>query len=139
MSRTWVLRLRGYLMASGATDFAMSNTVSSALYESLILKLVTVLEITRESEGITTPQAKQKLLQATNDFKNSLAQAKEIARNIPGGEFTVEEQDEVIEMLETLRDRKRLAHFSSKNLASAHSLADTKMEIDSMASTPFGG
>ncbi|KAG2023881.1 hypothetical protein CC2G_001487 [Coprinopsis cinerea AmutBmut pab1-1] len=119
----------------------MSNTVSSALYESLILKLVTVLEITRESEGITTPQAKQKLLQATNDFKNSLAQAKEIARNIPGGEFTVEEQDEVIEMLETLRDRKRarLAHFSSKNLASAHSLADTKMEIDSMASTPFGG
>lgn len=89
---------------------------------------------------MATVEAKQRLLQATNDFKNALAEAREFAANIPGGAFTVEEQDEVLQMLETLRERKRarLAQFSSRNLAS-HSSLDHRMEIDSMASTPFGG
>lgn len=45
----------------------------------------------------------------TNDFRNALSQAKELALNISGGEFTVEEQDNVIRMLEALRDKKRYA------------------------------
>lgn len=34
-------------------------------------------------------------------------QAKELAIALPGGELVTEEQDEVIEMLMQLRDRKR--------------------------------
>jgi hypothetical protein len=44
----------------------------------------------------------------TNDFKNALNQAKEIAMALPGGELSIEEQDEIISMLENLRDQKRL-------------------------------
>lgn len=43
----------------------------------------------------------------TNNFKSALAQAKEFAINLPGGELCIKEQDDVIYMLETLRDRKR--------------------------------
>ncbi|KAG5636735.1 hypothetical protein H0H81_006993 [Sphagnurus paluster] len=117
-----------------------TNPLPTSLYEGLLLKLVTILELTQKSEGIVTPQAKQALLQATNDFKNSLAQAKELAASLPGGEMLVQDQDEVIAMFERLRERKReqLVQFSSKTLVSvgSHS-ADNKMEIDSMASTPF--
>ncbi|KAH6905839.1 hypothetical protein BKA70DRAFT_1152426 [Coprinopsis sp. MPI-PUGE-AT-0042] len=124
---------------------SVSTSIPSALYETLLLKLTTVLEITRESEGVkVNVEARQRLLTATNDFKNSLLRAKELAENIPGGEFTVEEQDEVVKMLEVLRDRKkaRLEQFSARTLASsAHGYghSDAKMEVDSVASTPFGG
>ncbi|GLB36717.1 hypothetical protein LshimejAT787_0310040 [Lyophyllum shimeji] len=117
-----------------------TNPLPSSLYESLLLKLVTVLELTQRPEGITTAQSKQALLQATNDFKNSIIQAKELAVGLPGGEMSVEEQDEVIEMLEKLRDRKRerLAQFAAKTIESGGlSASENKMEIDSMASTPF--
>jgi len=43
----------------------------------------------------------------TNDFKTAINQAKELAINLPGGELVIEEQDEVIEMLLKLRDRKQ--------------------------------
>ncbi|TEB04472.1 hypothetical protein FA13DRAFT_1756400 [Coprinellus micaceus] len=118
-----------------------SAALPSELYESLLLRLVAVLEITRDNESVSNPQAKQKLLQATKDFRNALDQAKELALNIPGGEFTVAEQDNVIRMLETLRDRKRarLAQFAARPVESSHSGLIAKLEIDSMASTPFGG
>ena len=45
----------------------------------------------------------------TNDFKNSINQAKELALGLPGGEMLIEDQDEVIAMLEELRVRKRCA------------------------------
>ncbi|KAG6853307.1 hypothetical protein C0991_005316 [Blastosporella zonata] len=116
-------------------------SLPTSLYESLLLKLVTVLELTQKAEGIVTPQAKQTLLHATNDFKIALNQAKETAATLPGGEMVVEDQDEVIAMLEKLRDRKReqLAQFGSEALSSTGGLSaiETKMEIDSMASTPF--
>lgn len=41
-----------------------SNPLPTSLYESLLLKLVTVLELTQRPEGTVTPQAKQALLQA---------------------------------------------------------------------------
>jgi hypothetical protein len=94
----------------------------------------------------------------TNDFRGAVVRAKELAAGLPGGELLVEDQDEVIAMLEKLRDRKRyvlvihlstteyilivhseqLSQFAARALASATpSAIENKMEIDSMASTPF--
>ena len=99
--------------------------MSTELYQSLIVKLITVLELTQKPGGVVVPQAKQALLQAvrlfphllshkililiaqTNEYKNALAQARELAASIPGGELVIEEQNEVIQMLEEIRDRKK--------------------------------
>jgi len=121
-----------------------SNALPVGLYESLLLKLVTVLELTQTPEGTATPQAKQALLQATNDFKNAMSQARELAIALPGGELFTGEQDEVIDMLQQLKDRKReqLLQFSRRILSSGLTAVDDNqmeidsMEIDSMASTP---
>ncbi|KAJ6544144.1 hypothetical protein B0H19DRAFT_1169743 [Mycena capillaripes] len=117
-----------------------TNPLPAALFESLLLKLVAVLELTQRPEGTVTPQAKQAVLHATNEFKNALNQAKELAAHLPGGELLIEDQTDVIEMLTELRDRKRqqLAEFATRTLAAtSSSAADHRMEIDSMASTPF--
>lgn len=45
-----------------------ADRLPTSLYESLLFKLVTVLELTQKSEGIVTPQAKQALLQAVSDL-----------------------------------------------------------------------
>lgn len=89
-----------------------------------------------------------------------MAQAKELANTLPGGELLIEEQEEVIDMLERLRDRKRfvvqtvsiiyssyvhmlrnrqqLAQFSTRTLSSSSIAGDlTKMDVDSTASTPM--
>lgn len=98
----------------------------TAIYESLLLKLVTVLELTQQSESTPTTQTRQALVQAvrvpsattaepkltinaaqTTDFRESLKQAKELASTLPGGELSVDEQEDVIEMLFRLRDRKQ--------------------------------
>ncbi|KAF8631353.1 hypothetical protein AX15_002439 [Amanita polypyramis BW_CC] len=133
------------------------SSLPTDLYQSLLLKLVAILELTRKHDGVITPQAKQSLLQAvglslhcftanrvdhvaqTNDFKKALSQAKELAVSLPGGELVIEEQEQVIQMLEELRDRKKnlLARFSQRPLVSAAKpITDVKMEIDSTASTP---
>jgi len=96
----------------------------------------------------------------TNNFKNAIAQAKEFATNLPGGELLIEEQDDIIQMLETLRDRKRyasipsffslsssgftlvfraqLAQFAARKVTSTAAAHNFKMEVDSVASTPYG-
>ncbi|KAK1231912.1 hypothetical protein PQX77_004962 [Marasmius sp. AFHP31] len=79
----------------------------------------------------------------TDDFRGSLALAKSLATGLPGGELLIEDQDDVIDMLVTLRDRKReqLGDFSSRASVASSTARDTtaelKMEVDSMASTPF--
>ncbi|KAF9556335.1 hypothetical protein CPC08DRAFT_765321 [Agrocybe pediades] len=113
-----------------------------ALYESLLPKLVKILELTQQQElnGPSAVQAKQNLFLATNDFKNAIAQAKDFALNLPGGEMLIEEQDEVIAMLERLKARKmaQLTAFTSKKVIS-NSYAQDGMEVDSLASTPQSG
>lgn len=101
---------------------AESLPVSS--FDSLLVKLIVVLKLTQEPDGVVTTQAKQRLLQAvckrnhltshfynlsmqTNDFKGAIAQAKELAENLPGGELMTEDQDDVIQMLQALKERKR--------------------------------
>ncbi|EIW86209.1 hypothetical protein CONPUDRAFT_45075 [Coniophora puteana RWD-64-598 SS2] len=118
-----------------------TSTIPSSLFESLYEKLSVVLQLTQSSEGVTTPQARQALLQATNDFKNALSQAKDYASSLPGGELSVMDQDEVIEMLTKLKEHKReqLAQFSSRALGSDQPTDSTEggtMDIDSTASTP---
>ncbi|KAF9466973.1 hypothetical protein BDZ94DRAFT_1250212 [Collybia nuda] len=120
--------------------YMSTNPLPTSLYESLLVKLVTIIQLTQSSEGTATPQSKQALLQATNDYKSAVIRAKELAASLPGGELLVEDQDEVITMLEKLRDRKReqLSKFAARVIVSGGpSALENKMEIDSMASTPF--
>ncbi|KAF8341731.1 hypothetical protein F5887DRAFT_887879 [Amanita rubescens] len=115
------------------------SSLPTDLYQNLILKLVIVLELTQKPDGVVTPHAKQALLQATNDYKNAMLQARELASNLPGGELVIEEQEQIVQMLEQLRDRKKnlLARFSQQPLISVvKPTASIKMEIDSTASTP---
>ncbi|KZT67684.1 hypothetical protein DAEQUDRAFT_767041 [Daedalea quercina L-15889] len=111
----------------------------SNIYESLLPKLVAILEATQQAtDGAPTQQAKQTLVHATNDFRETLKEAKEIASTLPGGELSLEEQDEVIAMLERLKERKQqqLAKFSADVEAISTTTQQLKMEVDSTASTP---
>ncbi|KAI8983336.1 hypothetical protein BD414DRAFT_418561 [Trametes punicea] len=110
----------------------------TSLYESLLLKLANIVELATQDQGTFTPQAKQALVRSTKDFKDSVKEAHEYATTLPGGELSVEEQDEVIDMLEKLKERKRrqLAGFAERVNNISTSQQDVKMELDSTASTP---
>ncbi|TFY80964.1 hypothetical protein EWM64_g3051 [Hericium alpestre] len=113
--------------------------LQSSAFESLLPKLLTILELTQTTEGtVSTPQSKQELLQATNEFKESLIRAKELANALSGGELVIAEQDEIIAMLERLKEKKgeQLASFSKQELSTTPASQSFKMEIDSTASTP---
>jgi len=43
----------------------------------------------------------------TKEFKDMLSKAKQLATTLPGGDMSLSDQDEVIQMLEELRDYKR--------------------------------
>jgi len=77
---------------------------SSDVFRSLLPALVRVLESSQRQDG---PVSKQALLSTTNEFKDTLATAKSTASNLPGGSMSTLDQDEIIEMLENLRDYKR--------------------------------
>lgn len=120
-----------------------THSLPTALFDELLPKLAVVLELTQKAEGTTTPVAKQALLHATNDFKYALAQAKDYASTLAGGDLLVEEQDSVVAMLEELRQHKQqqLIQFALE-VESLPTIAifpniNSKMEIDSTASTPF--
>ncbi|KAL7285857.1 hypothetical protein ACG7TL_000967 [Trametes sanguinea] len=104
----------------------------TSLYESLLLKLANVVELATQDQGASTPQAKQALVRSTKDFKESVREAREYAAGLPGGEMSVQEQDEVIEMLERLKERKRrqLAEFAEtvSGISTAKPKPDLKME-----------
>jgi hypothetical protein len=87
----------------------------------------------------------------TNDFKAAMKQAKDLAMSLPGGELLITEQDEIIAMLEALKDRKKfvisvcLIHVHSYAIAKRREmlaefakrvLPEPTMDIDSTASTP---
>ncbi|KIJ21279.1 hypothetical protein PAXINDRAFT_31403, partial [Paxillus involutus ATCC 200175] len=114
--------------------------IPAPLFAAIIPKLISVLEHTQRLGGAVTPQAKQTLLQATNDFKSALAQAKDYASALPGGELNFRDQDELIAMLEKLRDHRRqeLVLFAQRVASIPNTSAQvSEMEIDSTASTPF--
>ncbi|PAV22215.1 hypothetical protein PNOK_0217200 [Pyrrhoderma noxium] len=121
-----------------------SSSFPDPVFESLLDKLAHTLEVAQKLDMEQNIETRQQLFQATTDFKNSLAKAKEIANTLPGGEMLVSEQNDVIAMLETLRDMKRsqLSQFSSQSLSVSNTgtgiSADEQMkiEIDSTASSP---
>ena len=48
----------------------------------------------------------------TKDFKSAITLAKDFAVNLPGGDLLIEEQDAVISLLETLKERKRSVYLA---------------------------
>ncbi|KAI6137418.1 hypothetical protein F5141DRAFT_1209742 [Pisolithus sp. B1] len=114
------------------------TTSSGSPCEQIVPKLIAVLEHTQVSGNNLTPQTTQALLQATNDYKNVLLQAKKYAATLPGGELNAEDQEELIAMLERLRDHKKsqLAEFSERVSSMLSSAESERVEIDSTASTP---
>ncbi|KIM50973.1 hypothetical protein SCLCIDRAFT_1224966 [Scleroderma citrinum Foug A] len=118
-----------------------TTTLPESLFEQIIPRLLAVLDHTQRSDSTATPQAKQALLQATNDYKNTLSQAKEYAAHLPGGELNADEQKALIDMLERLREHKKqqLSIFSERVSSVLSSSGQSEMvEIDSTASTPVG-
>ncbi|KAI9510642.1 hypothetical protein F5148DRAFT_1178056 [Russula earlei] len=129
----------------------MMSTPSSA-FESLLPRLLTILQVTQRPEGTSNVRNKQDLLQAIQAFRESLNHSRSLASALPGGELLIEEQDEIIAMLERLREKKRsqLREFSDKVIdtkAAGHSVplyaggsgaagTNAQMEVDSNASTP---
>ncbi|KAI0294780.1 hypothetical protein BC826DRAFT_1104529 [Russula brevipes] len=131
------------------------ESLPSSAFESLIPKLLSVLEVTQRPEGTSNVRNKQDLLQAIQAFREALNYARTLAGALPGGELLIEDQDEVIAMLERLRAKKRLQLrvFSEKvidtkaaghpvpqyaSVAGRGGAAGSNMEIDvdSNASTP---
>lgn len=114
------------------------TTSSGSPCEEIVPKLIAVLEHTQVSGINLTQQTKEALLQATNDYKNVLLQARKYAATLPGGELNAEDQEELIAMLERLRDHKKqqLAEFSERVSSMLSSVESERVEIDSTASTP---
>ncbi|EJD04217.1 uncharacterized protein FOMMEDRAFT_106762 [Fomitiporia mediterranea MF3/22] len=110
------------------------------VFESLLEKLAHVLEVVQNSDSTLDPQTRQAMFKATTAFKDGLVKAKELANTLPGGEMLIKDQDDVIAMLEQLRDQKRdqLSRFSSHALSTSGPPKDSqvKMEVDSTASSP---
>ncbi|KLO20036.1 hypothetical protein SCHPADRAFT_992156 [Schizopora paradoxa] len=110
------------------------------VFEGLLDKLVKAIETAQSPESTLNQGARQALFQATSEFKDGLAKAKQLANTLPGGELLIEEQEEVIAMLAKLRDTKReqLAYFSKQSLTTSLKQveASIKLEIDSTASSP---
>ncbi|PBK60056.1 hypothetical protein ARMSODRAFT_1090545 [Armillaria solidipes] len=103
----------------------------SSLYQSFITKLVVVLDLVQQSEGITMPRAKQALLPTI--FAMPVANARRLALDLPGGELLVREQDEVIAMLTQFRDRKRRQLHQLSVFVMPDNMG---LDLDSAALTP---
>jgi len=121
----------------------MSKDLPISSFDVLLQKLVVVLELS-SSGGELTPQARQALLQSTNDLKDTLSHAKSLINALPGGELCLDEQDEVIDMLGRLKHAKKVQLEQLSQYVPSVSASDspptdakdTQMEIDSTASTP---
>lgn len=121
------------------------ETLPSPAFESLLPKLLTILQVTQRPEGTTNARNKQALLQAIQAFREAMNHVRDVAGALPGGELLIEEQDEIISMLERLRAKKRsqLQDFSDKVIdTKGHDVPqygvgqNPQMEVDSNASTP---
>jgi hypothetical protein len=122
-----------------------NETLPSSAFESLLPKLLTILQVTQRPEGTTNARNKQDLLQAIQAFREAMNHARDVAGALPGGELLIEEQNEIIAMLERLRTKKRLQlqDFSDKaidtkghNVPQYSDSQNPQMEVDSNASTP---
>ncbi|CAL1696743.1 unnamed protein product [Somion occarium] len=113
--------------------------MSTALYEGLLPKLTAIIALLCESDISSSPQNRQALIKVISEFKDGIAQAKNAATNLAGGQLTIEEQDGIIEMLETMKNTQHaLLQASLQDITSSPSTGPGDMQVDSTASTPFG-
>ncbi|KAH9982092.1 hypothetical protein BGW80DRAFT_1161611 [Lactifluus volemus] len=92
------------------------QALPSSAFESLLPKLLAILQVTQRPEGTENARNKQDLLQAIQAFREALNHARDLSNALPGGELLVEEQDEIIAMLERLRAKKRSVFLKKKNM-----------------------
>ncbi|KAK7694154.1 hypothetical protein QCA50_001334 [Cerrena zonata] len=113
--------------------------MSTALFEALMPKLIAIISLLSQTNNPTSVQSKQALVKAINDFKETLNQAKHYASDLPGGDLTSQEQDNIIAMLETMkRTQRTLLQASLQDISSSPTTGPGEMEVDSTASTPVG-
>ncbi|GJE99563.1 hypothetical protein PsYK624_158300 [Phanerochaete sordida] len=113
--------------------------MSTTLFSNLLPNIVNVLEVVTESELGTNPDLKKKLVQASNTLRDDFGRAKEAAINLEGGDISLEEQEEIAEMLKGLIARKRLVLRNfARDIDTKAAAPEVKMDIDldSTASTP---
>ncbi|KAI0761107.1 hypothetical protein BC629DRAFT_1546318 [Irpex lacteus] len=88
--------------------------MSSTVYETLLQELASVLDVINElNASQSSTEIRRKLVQTTNTFKIDMSLARETARNLQGGEFSIEDQESVIGTLEGLRKHKRCVVLSA--------------------------
>ncbi|KAI0781837.1 hypothetical protein C8Q75DRAFT_812165 [Abortiporus biennis] len=107
--------------------------------EHLVLKFANIIDLICTRGAQNDPQLKHVLVKEINDFKEDMNQAKNAANTLPGGDLTMDDQDDVIRMLEQLRNQRRdiLVNAIGEMKSSSEEQTDIKdMEIDSTASTP---
>ncbi|KAI0078503.1 hypothetical protein K474DRAFT_904153 [Panus rudis PR-1116 ss-1] len=82
---------------------------------------------------------RQTLIATINEYKESLSQARRLASDLPGGDITVEEQEDVIKLLEGLISERRSAlntRLQSLACPQERKADSPGFNIDSTASTP---
>jgi len=108
------------------------NALPTENFEILLPRLITILELVQQSNASQIGQHRLLISQATNDLKEHLRKAKEIVDGLPGGDMLIEDQDEVIAMLEKMRDQKRaqLEYFSQLVNSNTSTPDRERMEIE---------
>jgi len=91
---------------------------SSEAFSSLLPALAEVLDTSQRQDE---PVSKQALLNTTNEFKDTLARARHVATTLPGGDMSLADQDEIIQMLEKLREYKKAQLQYFAQMASTNS------------------
>ncbi|GJJ09552.1 hypothetical protein Clacol_003775 [Clathrus columnatus] len=77
-------------------------------YKNLLPALADVIDTSQKQDDVAS---KQDLLAATNKFRDLLVTLKRTALNLPGGDMSLVDQDQVIKVLEQLRDYKRWDNY----------------------------
>ncbi|KAG9005863.1 hypothetical protein FRB93_009261 [Tulasnella sp. JGI-2019a] len=89
-------------------------------FEGLLPALTNILKVVYDAGDSEESKHKLAITAATDELKEKLARAKELVENLPGGEMSLEDQDEAIAALERLRDQRRahiLTFADSKSLS----------------------
>ncbi|KZV92125.1 hypothetical protein EXIGLDRAFT_836699 [Exidia glandulosa HHB12029] len=94
---------------------ALNFTLPTAAFDQILPAIIETLELAQQPDVVQNQERRQALVQSTNQLKEKLAKAKDIARALPGGELGIPEQDALILLLERIRDHKRhlLATFAA--------------------------
>jgi len=92
---------------SDATD-KVAHPLPTPAINGLVPALLRVYALAHDpSSAPVTATSTKELKDATEGFKTRLNVARTLIEKLPGGDLTSKEQDEIIKMLEDMRDYKR--------------------------------